>query len=240
MKHTKGRYRFLILVPVFVGIWVSRGNSDDSAPAQEAVYDDRSERPISDGEMGHLGSINNSVLPVSGTVSMEGGTYFFRECGENTDTRMALKGNTNLLDTLYSPESGEVFASLEIKREGGQEGESIGIVSGVNYWPFEGFNCSYPWSSFGFKAFGNEPFWVLEVTNGRAELSRPDHANQSWDDIASQSYPITSLDGSLEIKIVSGGCQDGMSGNFFGYQVAIRAGEDVFKGCGMFGVGISI
>ena len=237
MKKNSRSVRVAVIIALLIGFGLSSGESDDSAPAQEAVTEAPSESRFPSGD---ANSMTDSARPVSGSVSMEGGTYFFRECGENTDTRMALKGNTNLLDTLYSPESGEVFASLEIKREGGQEGESIGIVSGVNYWPFEGFNCSYPWSSFGFKAFGNEPFWVLEVTNGRAELSRPDHANQSWDDIASQSYPITSLDGSLEIKIVSGGCQDGMSGNFFGYQVALRAGQDFFKGCGMFGVGTSL
>ena len=234
MNGTKGRYRFLIFVVLVVAMWMTVGEADYSdPPAEDAVI---SNVPPTGLEGSALNAASNVL---AGLVSRMDGTYYFQECDADVSSRYVIRDNTGYVDELFETsiysETQSIFASLVIQDESNADGEFDAVVTAVNYWPVEGFNCDYPWKSFEFKAFGNEPFWVFEFTNGNAELNRPDASSEKWD-LGPAPFPLTSSDGTLEVTVVQAACKDGMSGAQFGNQVAIRANGAFYKGCGMYGV----
>lgn len=103
----------------------------------------------------------------------------------------------------------------------------------------------------GFRASGNEPFWLLEIDfNGKMRLKTMNEPGQDLvvpvsqpikpQDTDAVNYKGTAENGELSVTIFREKCIDSMSGKSFPYKVqisALRAGSDeptTFEGCGQY------
>ena len=90
-----------------------------------------------------------------------------------------------------------------------------------------------------FRAIGQEPGWLLEITNGEEILLLTDYGKNK------QSYPyvepredkvsrktVFPVDDSTSILIEGKPCTDSMSGESFEVTVTVTQGEKTLKGCG--------
>jgi putative lipoprotein len=122
----------------------------------------------------------------------------------------------------------------------------------------EGPRCDFEWNSFRYRARGNEPFWMLEVTDPipedgpvsdpgeptpvRLELITPEErvalgvallesTTEGWQvRVREASTPI-------DLTVRREPCRDSMSGNYFGYSAAFRYQGGTFTGCVLIGTG---
>jgi uncharacterized membrane protein len=90
-----------------------------------------------------------------------------------------------------------------------------------------------------FRAIGQEPGWLLEITNGEEILLVTDYGKNK------KSYPyiepqedqaarktVFSVDDSTSILIEGKPCTDSMSGESFEVTVTVTQGEKTLQGCG--------
>ncbi len=93
-----------------------------------------------------------------------------------------------------------------------------------------------------FRAVGNEPPWVLELTGEEANIglnygtetlvSRLNRRDINQSD--RKTILRSSVDGEIQVRLVIEGveCHDVMSGEAFETSVELMVGESIFKGCG--------
>ncbi len=88
-------------------------------------------------------------------------------------------------------------------------------------------------------AFGNEPFWRLEIAAdairlrqlGAAELRFPHRPPVSRG--AARTWTTRSeVAGDLEVTLQEGRCTDSMSGAYFAFRARVRLGDETWLGCG--------
>ena len=90
-----------------------------------------------------------------------------------------------------------------------------------------------------FRAIGQEPGWLLEITNGEEILLVADYGKNK------QSYPyvepledkaarktVFSVDDRIRVLIEGKPCTDSMSGESFEVTVTVTQGEKTLQGCG--------
>jgi uncharacterized membrane protein len=90
-----------------------------------------------------------------------------------------------------------------------------------------------------FRAIGQEPGWLLEITNGEEILLVTDYGKNK------KSYPyvepredkaarttVFQIDADTSVLIEGKDCSDSMSGESFETAVTVTIGERVLKGCG--------
>ena len=92
-----------------------------------------------------------------------------------------------------------------------------------------------------FRAVGNEPGWMAELTFGKAPRlhAELDYGDRIYDiaglTTGKDGWSGTAADGTtLALSYRPGGCQDGMSGRAFPVSVTLHAGERTYTGCGAF------
>jgi len=240
----KKEYRILIFFLLIAGLiysfsyFDSSVNKSNERHAEDAVEPRHEPRPKAEYS-----------VPVFGHFAMGHEVKSFVECGSVEGAGLWVEDHTDRVQKLWeaAAPAGEpyasVFGSVLMRRETnksegfGAEFDQKGVVTAINYWPIEGFNCDYPWDRFNVRAFGNEPFWLMEISNSTLTLSRPDLPKRSWNMNMHQS-PFKSMDGGVSLEIVEKPCQDGMSGNWFGSIITLTYDDHRLKGCGMKGTGV--
>ena len=91
-----------------------------------------------------------------------------------------------------------------------------------------------------FRAIGQEPAWLLEITDGSEIVLSTDYGQNVnrypyVDPVVYQEQRRTLYvidDGNIEIEIRGQPCQDVMSGEEFSVSVTIRTADRELKGCG--------
>jgi hypothetical protein len=63
------------------------------------------------------------------------------------------------------------------------------VVKEVVYAATEGFGCDLDVTKFQFRLAGNEPFWMMMLTDSSARLSRMDAPERTWNDVLSETNP---------------------------------------------------
>ena len=138
------------------------------------------------------------------------------------------------------PPYSEAFGIADIRVEPAPE-EGFGadyagtaVLTDLQYWRMEGFDCDFNWEDYRFIASGNEPFWRVVVSDSTVQLSQPD--KEETFDLNVGSWPLKSVDGEFSLDAEQTICRDSMSGSVFGFTVTVILGDRVLKGCGHHGL----
>lgn len=178
----------------------------------------------------------------------------FQTCGsanpvwvEDDSRRLwPLHGELAPLSAPYQAVFGVVRGTLRDEPGGGfgRDYRQRLVVTDIEYMAREGFGCELDWSGFAVRAYGNEPWWSIAITQFGVRFRRPGDAEQVWNDVgletdgAVQHYRRKSGErGAAELQIVRSPCRDAMSGAFFARSAELRLGGEVFRGCALPGEG---
>ncbi|KPK79205.1 MAG: hypothetical protein AMS25_13520 [Gemmatimonas sp. SM23_52] len=110
-------------------------------------------------------------------------------------------------------------------------------IDEVLYVAWEGFGCDTDWSGFDYRAYGNEPFWNVEVSAGVLRLNRLGSESRTWTDV--QKHTIENgvrFEGDgppIELTLVREPCRDSMSGAYFGMSARLVLGAEELRGCAL-------
>lgn len=137
----------------------------------------------------------------------------------------------------------EVFAVVA-GRSGPPPAEGLGAdypgrleVDEVLYVAWEGFGCDSEWAGFDYRAYGNEPFWNVEVSDAGLRLNRMGSESQTWADVgevAIENGLRYEGDGpAVELNLIREPCRDSMSGAYFGMSARLVLGAEELSGCAM-------
>jgi len=195
---------------------------------------------LSVGACRDSGEVNPSPEVLIGKIILGHESHVFQECG--SDESFWLSGSLELAERLYQ-ESGSgaepyqaAFASIVgVRIEAATDGfaaayDGIIEMESINYWPIEGFDCSYGWREFDFRAWGTEPFWMLSVAEGKAKLLDPVIGEQTWQ-VEQSELGWESAEGEITISLIETGCRDAMSGTYFGFTADVHVGDRELAGC---------
>jgi len=87
-------------------------------------------------------------------------------------------------------------------------------------------------------ALGTEPFWSVDLRDGRLTITRPDHAAVSGAATLVQTaansalWEATAADGrTVRLAVTVASCSDGMSDRTYPFSVDLRVGTEALKGC---------
>lgn len=95
-----------------------------------------------------------------------------------------------------------------------------------------------------FRALGQEPGWILEITDGKLlkyignygedtlTVANPEPVKNNSDKV--RRYDLETESGTLQIEIDDTPCRDAMSGFKFPETVTVTLGEEVYTGCGRY------
>jgi len=105
----------------------------------------------------------------------------------------------------------------------------------------ESHGCEEDLTGFEFHAYGNEPFWNVEIMEDEivfASMSTPEkivfprEITTQWQ--GGTSF-VSQRDGNgpsqIEIIIERGDCRDTMSGAYFGFEATVKVGDQELTGC---------
>lgn len=83
------------------------------------------------------------------------------------------------------------------------------------------------------RCLGTEPFWAVEIENGKAifELPEKKEAPITLTAIAETNEAAAYSGENLKIRIKKETCSDGMSDNVYDYSAEIEFGKQQYKGC---------
>ena len=111
------------------------------------------------------------------------------------------------------------------------------VVEEILYAAQEGFSCETEWTEFVFRAYGNEPFWSVELSGAGLVLRRPGQPDLSWDSPREERVGTSAIYTMNEVtlKVSSEPCRDSMSGAFFGHTAHLQFGSEKFYGCAIKG-----
>jgi len=196
-------------------------------------------------------------------------TRSFIPCGE--DEALWVREGMNLLGEPRAQV--DLFAVVDARRlPAPSEGFGADYAGGlaiefVHYAGFpEGPRCDFEWDSFRYRARGNEPFWMLDVTDLRSEVADSATEAGAPDTFSAPEAPVRlrlitperevelgvalrepTADGwqvhiretpmPVELTVRREPCHDSMSGNYFGYSAAFRFEGGTFTGCVLIGTG---
>jgi putative lipoprotein len=137
----------------------------------------------------------------------------------------------------------EVFAVV-VGRAGPPPPEGFGAdypgrldVDEVLYVAWEGFGCDTDWGGFEYRAYGNEPFWNVELSPTGLRLNRLGSESRVWIDV--REHPNENgvrFEGDgppIELTLVCEPCHDSMSGAYFGMSARVVLGAEELRGCAL-------
>jgi putative lipoprotein len=110
-------------------------------------------------------------------------------------------------------------------------------IDEVLYVAREGFGCDTDLSGFDYRAYGNEPFWNVELSAAGLRLNRLGSAAQTWADVREQTIERDvryEADGPpIELTLVREPCRDSMSGAYFAMSARLVLDEEELRGCAL-------
>jgi putative lipoprotein len=110
-------------------------------------------------------------------------------------------------------------------------------VDAVLYVAWEGFGCDTDLSGFDYRAYGNEPFWNVELSAGALRLNRLGSETRTWTDVQEQAIENgVRYEGDgppIELTLVREPCRDSMSGAYFGMSARLVLGAVELRGCAL-------
>ncbi|UCC84026.1 MAG: hypothetical protein JSW46_03595 [Gemmatimonadota bacterium] len=110
-------------------------------------------------------------------------------------------------------------------------------IDEVLYVAWEGFGCDTGLSGFDYRAYGNEPFWNVEVSFGGLRLNRLGGETRTWVDVPEHTIENgVRFEGDgppFELTLVRGPCRDSMSGAYFGMSARLVLGAEELRGCAL-------
>ena len=176
----------------------------------------------------------------------------------NTDEEVWAIDESGLLWDVYQGlalDSGpyaQIFVIAEGKlgpppREGFGAGYAGALeVAKVLYMASEGFRCDLDLGEFAYRAYGNEPFWSVRVSDGEITLMIPGRDGRTWSGVEERRttggvlYAAADASGGIEVRIIEAPCRDTMSGAYFAYSASVSTGGLELAGCALKGTGPSL
>ena len=154
-------------------------------------------------------------------------------CG-GTDT-LRLQGSAL---SLPASDTGAIFVVLAGLRSAGQF-----MVEQVLYTSGERFECFTDWSGFAYRATGQSPGWVAEVTGDQVVLRREGGATFTWSALQKDStsaavrFTATSAEGrALELTLRQQPCRNPVSGAYSAWTAQLVSGAERLTGCAVPGM----
>jgi putative lipoprotein len=140
----------------------------------------------------------------------------------------------------------EVFAVV-VGRTGPAPTEGLGAeypgrldIDEVLHVAWEGFGCDTDWSAFDYRAYGNEPFWNVELSAARLRLNRLGSESRTWTDVRERTVEngvrFEGDEPPIELTLVREPCRDSMSGAYFAMSARLVVGAEVLRGCALPGI----
>lgn len=172
-------------------------------------------------------------------------------CGEEED--LWVIDNTGLLSDLHKDlvESlaGEIriFVIATGSRESapaegfGAEYAGSVVVDEVIYAAREGYRCEFDLSGFSWRAYGTEPFWLVEITGDGMTYSTPGTQVLTWPEVSGEiigdKIELRGKGGGQEgvLVILPGPGHDDMSGAYFHHRASFELDGKLFEGAAMRG-----
>ena len=110
------------------------------------------------------------------------------------------------------------------------------VVDGVEMALVEGLGCAVEQADWTWRAFGNEPFWAVEVGEDSALFRSADgvHVQASVTGGASEggwSWSGRDGDTALSVRLLPGRCRDTMADAFYPWRASVMVGERTYDGC---------
>ena len=154
----------------------------------------------------------------------------FRPCGEDEEL-WAIDASGRLADLFGQlVESPNMEPHIFVLAEGrhvpppaegfGAEYAGAVVITEVVYAAHEGFRCDFDPTRFRYRAHGNEPFWLVEVTSAKMKFVRPGHPDLVWKTVGEETAGDEIIlrgaggEGPALLTIGPGPGYDSMSGAF--------------------------
>jgi putative lipoprotein len=110
-------------------------------------------------------------------------------------------------------------------------------IDEVLYVAWEGFGCDTDLSGFDYRAYGNEPFWNVELSAAGLRLNRLGSESQAWPAVQEHTIEngvhFEAAEPPIELTLVRGPCRDSMSGAYFGTSARLVLGAEELRGCAL-------
>ena len=111
----------------------------------------------------------------------------------------------------------------------------------VIYAALEGYGCDFDVTGFVFRAYGNEPFWMVEILPEGMRLSQPGSPEKIWPEVSAERqgdlmvFHGSGADKPATLTIEPGPGYDDMSGSYFHHRARFEWDGEIFMGAAMRG-----
>ncbi len=111
-------------------------------------------------------------------------------------------------------------------------------IEHVNYLPFEGFDCQYDWDGVLWRAAGNEPFWMAELTEDGLSILLP--GSDMWVVPVEIAPGPVFMGPGVMLRFAEETCADTMVDSLFGWTTELTLGDETYLGCGFEGMAAQV
>lgn len=124
------------------------------------------------------------------------------------------------------------------------EGDTAVTIERVVYASADSGECYNDWSGFDYRATGNDPGWVAEVSGTDIRLRRQGDVNFSWSGVAKDSSAgrlqftaaAAGQNGALELVLEAEPCTDRIARRLSTWSARVAVGGEVLRGCAVPGM----
>lgn len=166
---------------------------------------------------------STEIRLLTGTLERVDEGWTMTSCDQST--------SWTILDPIRNLDNALGFASVYAKGSN----DAGWTVEHVNYLPFEGFDCQFDWDGVLWRAAGNEPFWMAELTEDGLMIRRPGSEMIGISPVEIAEGPVFMGPG-LMLRFADETCADTMVDTMFGWTAELTLGDDTFLGCGFEGM----
>ena len=174
-----------------------------------------------------------------------------RPCGEDEDVWVI--DRSGILAREYQQLAGSLKPDVRISviatgSKGPAPDEGFGAdysgsvtIYEVIYAALEGYGCDFDVTGFVFRAYGTEPFWMVEVLPQGMRLSRPGSPEKIWPEVSAEHQgDLVVFHGSGAEKpgtltIEPGPGHDDMSGSYFHHRARFEWDGEIYRGSALRG-----
>ena len=107
-------------------------------------------------------------------------------------------------------------------------------VKHVNYLPSEGFDCQFDWDGVLWRAAGNEPFWMAQLTEEGLSVLFAD--SDVWLIPVEEAEGLVFTGPDVMLRFANEACSDTMVDTLYGWTAELTFGDDTYFGCGFEGM----
>lgn len=181
-----------------------------------------------------------SIEAVRGTIRFRGDSIRFAPC--DSARHSVLLDSTGGALAAVRQSFGSVTDSLYAELDGYSVGDAIVATRVRRANAGEGIGCRQPTLSSPYIASGTEPFWAIEVTQRAIIYRSPEHLNglvftgpppdtDSAGVVIFRGTRTGSGASAITLRIRQAPCNDGMSGEYFGWVAEVDLDGRTLKGC---------